>query len=114
MRIMYLRSDVGSSDLFARLGHETGILEIGAQQFRRVDLERHVGVIGEIAGDGRAVPNVHRRVEARSDHMDVFDVLDEQSFSAASRIETLSSEERRVGQEGVSTDRTWWEPYHKK
>src|SRR3546814_9284215 len=103
MRISDWSSDVCSSD---RLVPAAGI-EPGDEGLQRRQLG---GGLGEqprgAEGHHRAV--VDGMVEASPRHDEAVEMADRETGGQA------SSEERRVGTEGVSTCRSRWSPYHEK
>src|SRR3546814_16983999 len=101
MRISDWSSDVCSSDLPIRRIADTDRVAATAVLMDAELLQHFEKCHGNVAcGVARL-----GRVQAGGDALD-------HGFFA---IETLlSSEERRVGKECVSTCRSWWSPYHKK
>src|SRR3546814_3161987 len=97
MRISYWSSDVCSSDLdhddqwrYAGRAEHPSPLRVCSQEVRTLERYRH----DKAKDDTKCRPHLYH---------------DNMSMGS-----TIRSEERRVGQECVSTCRSRWSPYHKK
>src|SRR3546814_20800463 len=101
MRISDWSSDVCSSDLAGEDG------DVGQRDQETLGRKTQRG--GYVANHWRAEDDDRRRVEKagyRADHRE------QQPDTAGAEPPAHRSEERRVGEEGVSTCRTRWQPYH--
>src|SRR3546814_15234006 len=103
MRISDWSSDVCSSDL---LGNEDGLRL--CSQFRSHDETRHVPIL--LLLDEEDLPRLPKGLEIGvTDYL--IKPIDRNELRARTRTQ-IRSEERRVGNECVSTCRSRWSPYH--
>src|SRR3546814_12380784 len=102
MRISDWSSDVCSSDLLApRLGADAHPVDRGMRGQRAVGLDRDLEAARVERRDQRVIDLEHRLAPGEHD----------ETMRVRRAPETLRSEERRVGQESVSTCRSQWVPF---
>src|SRR3546814_13441013 len=102
MRISDWSSDVCSSDLFGTVHYNVGMLlnRLDRREDALVHLRRAVFLEPEREGARHLVAAIEGRTTASAPLSFVRDLFDSRS------------EERRVGEECVSTCRSQWSPYH--